>query len=997
VTLEIPPRILGQLYAFSDLDPDRLRQLASLASVRTFEPAALIVRRTEPADAWHIVASGKVRAADEAASGQGLPLLLAPGDGFGEQSLLGGWPWPYTLRADGPATVVMLPRLAFDTFANALPPDERRRLRQRIERQADFDFLRRLNLFAHLTPARTARLFEQLERTTLERGAYLFHENAPSHSCFIVRRGRLRLMTTVGQSRRQLAIRRDGDFIGEIELLYGTPRMADAIADADCEVFAIPSALFDELTPDERARHALYQLATDRLLQYQNALSGDDTRDGQDALPSLSVRWATIKGRVFSRSYPFVAADTPMAAGLACLAMIDSHHGRDGVWQERLEQLLWDRTPDTLLTLSRKAEQCGYLTHLVSVSPARLADVSLPAVIEDTDGSLAVLYRATRVQAVVANPATGVRCEDLASLGRAWSGRMLTLSAPAPDLRRALLAEYAPALAAVAIVSLLTLVFGVGGPLASGWIIDRVLVDGDQSLLQLLLLGMLVLLTFHVTAGGLREYLVAHACGRITLGLQLRFFDHVLRLPPSTSAAIRVGDLAVRFRENDALVRHAFQAGFHVIVDPIGVIAHLALLALISLPLAGVALLFALAHAGLMLVASPFMRRIGRRRLDTHGALRSHIIETVAGLPTIKTLVLEPFFLAHGRTLMRRRKADEFDEARLSANLELTGRVLQAAAILALLAVGAVLTLDGSATTGRMVAAVGIYGAMMVPLGGLLRSRDALRDARQSFEHLAAILDLDTEDGGTTTVAPVLQGHVVFRQVSFRYPGSLDDALTDVSFDVLPGQKVALVGRSGSGKTTLFNLLMGLYPPTRGAIFLDQIDIGSIPKADLRRQLGVVEQHPFLFEGTVCENIAQTDPAAPLDEIVAAARMAGAHEFIEALPAGYDTRIGERGAMLSGGERQRLVIARALAGRPRMLLLDEATSAIDSRMERAIHSQIAASQDRRTMFVIAHRLSTVRDADLIVVLDQGRVIDTGSHADLMARRGLYWYLNTRSA
>jgi ATP-binding cassette subfamily B protein len=259
------------------------------------------------------------------------------------------------------------------------------------------------------------------------------------------------------------------------------------------------------------------------------------------------------------------------------------------------------------------------------------------------------------------------------------------------------------------------------------------------------------------------------------------------------------------------------------------------------------------------------------------------------------------------------------------------------------------------------------------------------------------VLTLQTEDAGTTTVAPVLQGHVVFRQVTFRYPGGLEDALTDVSFDVLPGQKVALVGRSGSGKTTLFNLLMGLYPPTRGTIFLDQIDIGSIPKSDLRRQLGVVEQHPFLFEGTVRENIARTDPTASLDRIVDAARMAGAHDFIQALPAGYDTRIGERGVTLSGGERQRIVIARALAGHARMLLLDEATSAIDSRMERAIHGQIGASQDRRTMFVIAHRLSTVRDADLIVVLDQGRVVETGSHSDLMARRGLYWYLNTRSA
>jgi hypothetical protein len=220
--------------------------------------------------------------------------------------------------------------------------------------------------------------------------------------------------------------------------------MADAVADSDCVVLAIPSALFDELTPEEGDKRALYQLATDRLLQYQNALAGDDTRSRQDDLPTLAVRWATVKGRLLSRTYPFVAADSPLCAGLACLAMIDSHHGREGGWQERLEQLLWDRAPDTLLSLSRKAEQCGYLTHLVTTSAARLDAVALPAVIEDTDGSLAVLYRVTRGHAVVANPAKGVRREDRAEFGRTWRGRMLTLSSSSPDLRRTLLADYAP-------------------------------------------------------------------------------------------------------------------------------------------------------------------------------------------------------------------------------------------------------------------------------------------------------------------------------------------------------------------------------------------------------------------------------------------------------------------------------------------------------------------------------------------------------------------------
>jgi len=324
-----------------------------------------------------------------------------------------------------------------------------------------------------------------------------------------------------------------------------------------------------------------------------------------------------------------------------------------------------------------------------------------------------------------------------------------------------------------------------------------------------------------------------------------------------------------------------------------------------------------------------------------------------------------------------------------------SSRAVNTAAAVAILAYGATLTLRGHATTGALFAVLGVFGAMLVPLNGLLRSREALHRTRAAWANLSSILNLETEETESTTVAPVLSGHVEFKHVSFRYPGALEDALTDVNLEVLPGQRVALVGRSGSGKTTLFNLLTGLYRPTHGTIALDEIEIGGFPKSALRRQLGVVEQHPFLFDGTVRENIAKSDPSVPRHAIVDAARAAGAHDFIEALPLGYDTRIGDRGVTLSGGERQRLVIARALVGSPRMLLLDEATSAIDSGLERHIHGQIVDMPGRRTIFLIAHRVSTVRDADVIVVLDQGRIVETGTHGDLMARRGLYCYLNTR--
>ena len=266
----------------------------------------------------------------------------------------------------------------------------------------------------------------------------------------------------------------------------------------------------------------------------------------------------------------------------------------------------------------------------------------------------------------------------------------------------------------------------------------------------------------------------------------------------------------------------------------------------------------------------------------------------------------------------------------------------------------------------------------------------------EGFASLEEVASLGTEEASAAAVPPPLEGHVAFRHVSFRYPGAVDDVLSDVTLEVLPGQTVAVVGRSGSGKTTLVNLLMGLYPPTTGNVYIDHLDIQSIPSAALRRQLGVVEQHPFLFDGTIRDNIAKADPSAPIERIIAAATIAGAHALVEALPSGYDTPVGERGAALSGGEKQRLMIARALVTMPRLLILDEATSAVDSASERLIQQNIRQATAGRTTFIIAHRLSTIRHADVIVVLDRGRVVETGTHASLMAARRLYYYLNTRT-
>ncbi len=290
-----------------------------------------------------------------------------------------------------------------------------------------------------------------------------------------------------------------------------------------------------------------------------------------------------------------------------------------------------------------------------------------------------------------------------------------------------------------------------------------------------------------------------------------------------------------------------------------------------------------------------------------------------------------------------------------------------------------------------------LLGNVISPFQRLTVLWNELQEVTIAVERLNDVLDCEPEEDLQHQVRqtlPSLRGHIRFDQVTFRYhPESEVNVLENLSFEVKPGQMVALVGRSGSGKTTVSKLILGLYPPTDGKILIDGQDLTSLSLASLRQQIGVVDQDTFLFGSTIRENISLAHPEATLEEIIAAARLAEADGFIKKLPLGYETQIGEGGGLLSGGQRQRIAIARALLGNPPLLILDEATSHLDAESERIIQTNFNTILRDRTTIIIAHRLSTIRQADLILVLDRGILVESGTHKSLMAKRGHYFYLN----
>ncbi len=370
------------------------------------------------------------------------------------------------------------------------------------------------------------------------------------------------------------------------------------------------------------------------------------------------------------------------------------------------------------------------------------------------------------------------------------------------------------------------------------------------------------------------------------------------------------------------------------------------------------------------------------------------MVESIGGIQTIKALALERQACDRGLRLFEVLKRREFESARLSFTIGQIASILNEASVVIVLGWGASLALAGRITTGQLIAFNALLGATLSPLASLVGVWDDLKEVRISFERTADVLRLARERNPKHATGFAIRGDVTLENVTFRYGESAAPALRDVSISVRAGQKIALVGRSGSGKTTLAGLLLNLYPPSGGRILVDQVDITTMHKPTLRRQIGYVEQQPQLFSGTIRENIARAEPAAGLETVVAAATLAGAHEFVQQLPLAYDTPIGERGMTLSGGQQQRLVIARALVANPRMLVLDEATAALDTESEQIIQRNLDTIMSGKTSFVIAHRLSTVRNADRIIVLDEGRVVEEGTHAQLMAAQGLYHHLAT---
>jgi subfamily B ATP-binding cassette protein HlyB/CyaB len=626
----------------------------------------------------------------------------------------------------------------------------------------------------------------------------------------------------------------------------------------------------------------------------------------------------------------------------------------------------------------------------------------LPAIAGLRDGGFVLLARAGPAQVTVQDPReAALRSLPRETFEAGWDGTLILCTraaAAAPGTQRFGLGWFVPTvlkyrthLAEVLAASLVLQILGLLTPLFTQVIIDKVLVHRALTTLDVLAAGMLALAIFEALLGGLRAYLFAHTAARLDAELGAAFFRHLLALPLAYFAARPVGDTAARLRELEHIRQFLTGAPVTALLDGAFVIVFLGVMALYSATLTGLVAAALPLYALLSLAVTPALRARLEERFTRGAESHAFLVETVRGMETVKGLALEPHLERRWEERLAAYARAGFRSAQLS---QVTGQLagwLGKVTHLAVLWLGARSALSGALTVGELIAFTMFSSRVTGPVLRLVQLWHEFQQAGVSVARLGDVLNAPAERprSSARAVLPGVTGRISFDDVHFRYRPEGLAVLRGVSFTVEPGEVVALVGPSGSGKSTIARLLQRLWVPERGRVVLDGLEVGEADPAWLRRRVGVVSQESVLFTGTVRENIALAEPGAPLSRVVAAARLAGAHEFILGLPGGYDAPVGEHGTALSGGQRQRIAIARTLAADPSVLVLDESTSALDHEAERALVAGFPAICRGRTVLLIAHRWSLVRWAGRVLVLRDGRIAEAGRPGELLRAGGYY--------
>jgi ATP-binding cassette, subfamily B, bacterial len=733
--------------------------------------------------------------------------------------------------------------------------------------------------------------------------------------------------------------------------------------------------------------------------------------DAWEAYNSAEIQqfWASVRSRYqpnFSTApqpvsgYPLVSGLNTAAASLTMLAQYLEAPAQLE-WVQR--QLRGQRPKD----LINAGEKLGLqMRRLLIGNWQDLQRITFPAVLQwQQEGHWVVAYGVRGDRLIIGDPMNpGQTCESVprSLVQEAWDGQLwqvelvrkqeqfnLSWFLPAVWKFRTLLME-------VLLASFTLQLLGLATPVITQVIIDKVMVNNSLATLDVMAVALLGAAVFEALLGMLRMFIFTHTTNRLDMALSAQLFRHLLRLPLSYFEARRVGDTVARVQELEEIRQFLTSTALTVVLDSIFSVVYLGMMAYYNLKLTGVALAVIPLFAILTLISTPILRNWLNETFNRSADSQSFLVETVTGIHSVKAHAAEKTTRDRWEGLYARFVRTGF-RATTTANISNhIGDFLTSFSALLILWVGAQLVIKQELTIGQLVAFQMLSGRVTGPLLRLIQLWQTLQEVLLAVDRIGDILNTAPEaEPGTGLMLPPLRGQVSFDRVFFRYKEEQEPILRGISFDVEPGMFVGIVGRSGSGKSTLSKLIQRLYPAESGRILIDGFDIKSADLASLRPQIAVVLQEDFLFNGTILENITLGNPDVSAEQVVEAARLAVAHDFICDLPHGYETNVGERGTSLSGGQRQRITLARLFLSDAPILILDEATSSLDAETEQQVLENLKRVSRDRTMFLIAHRFAPLKRADLILTMEKGVIVERGTHDRLLQEKGLYYSLYQR--